>query len=172
MNILDVQLRDNLKAADHIDSVLASRTWSLYALRLLRAKWLASPALHKVSMATTMACMLYAAPAWWGLTSADEKSKLERFKDKVTRMVTYKQMIHPLLTLLLHSLCSDQWSEILTTSSKPFCHQRPPLVMTCDHDLIDMSCPSRMTETLSQDFYTALILNHPSIKTLYRLGST
>src|SRR6218665_3207388 len=30
----------------------------------------------------------YAIPcsAWWGLTSADDKSRLERFKDKVTRM--------------------------------------------------------------------------------------
>ena len=37
-------------------------------------------------MATTMARVLCAAPAWWGLTSADDKSRLEWLKDKVTRM--------------------------------------------------------------------------------------
>src|SRR6218665_1064075 len=56
------------------------------ALRLLRAQGLASPALHKVTMATTMTRMLYDAPAWWCLTSAYDKSRFERFKDKVTRM--------------------------------------------------------------------------------------
>src|SRR6218665_2683608 len=59
---------------------------SLYALRLLKAQGPASPFLHNVTMATTMARMLYAAPAWWGLTSAEDKSRLERFKNKVTRM--------------------------------------------------------------------------------------
>ena|SRR6218665_192934 len=67
MNVLGVQLRDDLK---DIDSVLASCTRSLYALRLLRAQGLASHALHKVTMATTIARMLYAALAWWDLTRA------------------------------------------------------------------------------------------------------
>jgi len=45
---------------DHIDTVLASCTRSLYALQLLRTG-LASPDLHNVTMATTMARMLNAA---------------------------------------------------------------------------------------------------------------
>jgi len=60
MNILGFTLRYDV---DHIDMVLASCTRSLYALRLLRAQGLASPFLHNVTMATTMAHMLYIAPA-------------------------------------------------------------------------------------------------------------
>lgn len=54
MNILGVTLRGDLKAADHIDKVLEFCNSFLYALRLLRAQGLASPALHTVKTATTM----------------------------------------------------------------------------------------------------------------------
>ena len=42
-------------------------------------------ALHNVARATTTARLLYAAPAWWGLTTADDRSKLERFHRKMRR---------------------------------------------------------------------------------------
>src|SRR6218665_3143197 len=85
MNILGVALRDDLKAADHVDTIIASSSRSLYAFRLLRAQGLPSPARYLVTTATSMTRMTYAALAWWGLTSANDKKRLERFKNKLTR---------------------------------------------------------------------------------------
>jgi len=46
MNILGVALRDDLKAADHVDTIPASISIRPPRLRLLRAQGLPSPALH------------------------------------------------------------------------------------------------------------------------------
>ena len=149
MNILGVTLRDDLKAADHIGTVLASCTRSLYALRLLRVQELASTFLHNVNYhgAYAVLCSRPGGNSPRLKTSQDSTGS----KTKWRGWVTSKQMMHPLLALLLllNSPCSSQLSEILSTTSEPSCHQKPALVTTCDHDLIVMSCLQSMTETLS-----------------------
>src|SRR6218665_2498809 len=59
---------------------------SLYALRELRSHGLPSRALHQVAKATTVAKLTYASPAWWGLTSAAERDRIERFLSRMKRM--------------------------------------------------------------------------------------
>ena len=45
-----------------------------------------SAALQTVARATTTARLLYAAPAWWGLTTAEDRLRLERFHNKMQRL--------------------------------------------------------------------------------------
>lgn len=53
---------------------------------VLRARWLPSDAFHDVARATTTARLLYAAPAWWGLTKAEDRPERERFHYKTQNM--------------------------------------------------------------------------------------
>jgi len=52
---------------------------SLFALRTLRHHGLPTDALHTVFQATVVAKLSYASPAWWGLTSAADRDRLEAF---------------------------------------------------------------------------------------------
>ena len=67
MKILGVTLQSNLSMATHIDKILATSSSSLYALRVLRSHGLQPAALHDVTMATTVAQIIYASPGMVGL---------------------------------------------------------------------------------------------------------
>src|SRR6218665_957017 len=73
-----------------------------------------------------------------GLASANDKSRLERLKNKVTRLGYQQANDNLLLTLLplLSSPCYVQSKEIRTMSSEPFCHQRPASDVTCDNSFL------------------------------------
>src|SRR6218665_2680186 len=51
---------------------------STHALRTLRSHGLGSPQLYEVAQSTTLASMLYASPAWWGFTTAQDRDRLGR----------------------------------------------------------------------------------------------
>ena len=77
MKFLGVAVSDNLSADSHITDVLELSSCRLYALRVLRSHGMPTIALHEITIATAIARLLYAAPAWWGF---------ERFISKMVRM--------------------------------------------------------------------------------------
>ena len=85
LNILGVTITDDLRASSHVGEVLCACSSSLYALRMLKAHGLPTRALHTVAGATTVAKLLYAAPAWWGFTTADDRARVERFLARMRR---------------------------------------------------------------------------------------
>jgi Reverse transcriptase (RNA-dependent DNA polymerase) len=86
MVILGVTINSTLRASLHVEKVLNTCTSSLHALRLLRLHGLSPEVLQRVVKATTLSRLLYAAPAWYGLTTAGERKSLERFQTKMQRM--------------------------------------------------------------------------------------
>src|SRR6218665_930418 len=80
-----MSLRSDLKMTTHVSEILASCTCSLYPLRILRAHGLSGDPLFQVTRATTINQILYAGPAWRGLTSAQDREKIERFCRKLER---------------------------------------------------------------------------------------
>src|SRR6218665_2399090 len=69
MLIRGVILRGDLRASSHVHRVLSLCNSSLHALHVLRWHRLSADALSKVTEATIISRLLYASPAWWGLTS-------------------------------------------------------------------------------------------------------
>src|SRR6218665_1247156 len=69
----------------HVDEILTACTCSLYPLRILRAHGLSGDPLFQVTKATTINRILYAGLAWWGLTSAQDQERIERFCRKLER---------------------------------------------------------------------------------------
>src|SRR6218665_539427 len=57
-----------------------------YALRILRSHGLPPKALHEVARSTTLSRLMYAAPAWWGLASAADRERVDRFIPRTIRM--------------------------------------------------------------------------------------
>src|SRR6218665_72379 len=78
-----MSLRSDLKMTTHVSEILAACTCSLYPLRILRAHGLSGDPLFQVTRATTINRILYAGPAWWGLTSAQDREWIERFCRKL-----------------------------------------------------------------------------------------
>lgn len=68
MIILGVSIRDDLDSTNHVEGVITS------CLRLLCT--MSIEALRVVTQATTIARWLYAAPAWWCLSSAKDPRSL------------------------------------------------------------------------------------------------
>jgi len=86
MKILGVTLNDKLRAADHVGAIINNCSRSLYALRILKAPGLQSPAIHKVTEATLISRLLYSSPAWWGLTTTKDKLNLETQQRQLLKM--------------------------------------------------------------------------------------
>src|SRR6218665_3485533 len=84
--ILGVLVSNDIHATNHIESLSSSCSRSLYALRVLRSHGLRAEALHVITGATTVARLLYASPAWLGLTSAKDRDRLEQFLRRIQRM--------------------------------------------------------------------------------------
>jgi hypothetical protein len=86
MHILGVTLSRDLGVTGHVNEIIEASAGSLHALRILRAHGLPPKALYTVAEATTVSKLLYAAPAWWGLASATDRHRLDRFLAKTVRM--------------------------------------------------------------------------------------
>ena len=85
IKILGVTIGERLTVSEHVD-----RTSMLLLLLTLcsasvASSWYPGQALHVVTRATTIARLLYASPAWWGLMSAGEVDRIERFLGRVKR---------------------------------------------------------------------------------------
>src|SRR6218665_1434704 len=75
----------NFIARPRAQSCLATPLSSTYALRLLRSHGLQPRELHLVARTTTVASILYAAPAWWGFAGEGDSHRLERLVARMRR---------------------------------------------------------------------------------------
>src|SRR6218665_2586055 len=66
----------------------------MHALRMLRTHGLQAPQLQEVARMTIVASLLYASPAWWGFTSAQDRDRLERMVGRLRRCgYTYQKAL-------------------------------------------------------------------------------
>jgi len=78
--ILGVTVNDQLSAADHVNSRLAS------SKSVLRVHGIPDVSLQEVFRATLLAKMTYACPAWHGMCSAGDHAKLESLVSRCWRL--------------------------------------------------------------------------------------
>ena len=76
---LGVTLSRKFSVAQHVDQLLVSCAQSLFALRTLRHHGLPTDASHTIYQAIIDSKLAYASPAWWGLTTAADRARLEAF---------------------------------------------------------------------------------------------
>ena len=85
LTALGVVINDRLSATDHVNAVLSSCSGLLYALRILRTHGMLTSSLHDVFQATIVAKILYGSPAWSGLCSPADCSRLNAFLRRCKR---------------------------------------------------------------------------------------
>ena len=86
LNILGVTLTNKLKIYPHVDEIISKCSSQLYALKILRSKGLPVEAVYNLFNSLVLSRMLYASPAWWGLTNANERQRLQAFINRSARM--------------------------------------------------------------------------------------
>ena len=89
MEMLGVTLSNKLKMTEHINLKIESCSKSLFALKTLKAHGMGKAELYEVFRATTLASLLYAAPAWWGYALSEEKGRLDAFLRKAIKADFY-----------------------------------------------------------------------------------
>jgi len=86
MKFLGILLTDNLKMTANVSATISTCTQFIYALQTLRSHGLSQQGLYDVCRSTTISKLMYASPAWWGYTSASDKSKIESMISKCMRL--------------------------------------------------------------------------------------
>jgi len=79
IKVLGVTISRKFSVAKHVGELLTSCAQSLFAFRTLRQHGLHNEALQAVFQAIVVNKLSYASPAWWSLTSADDRMRLEAF---------------------------------------------------------------------------------------------
>jgi len=79
LRILGVIISNRLTATEHVNNLLSSCSSFLYAMRVLRSHGTPVLALHDVFRATVVAKIIYCAPAWSGMCTAADRSRLTSF---------------------------------------------------------------------------------------------
>src|SRR6218665_3403357 len=158
MVILGITITDDLRASNHVDSVIASCSQSMYALRVLKAHGLPAAALHTVTRATTIARLLYASPAWWGLITEKDRARLDKLYMRIKRMDYQFLTMRPLFHLWSANRMkgsSVQLNSIRRTFFVICSHQRPNHDTNSGPGHMIMFSLSRMLKTLSRATYTS-----------------
>ena len=89
MTVLGVKITNALKVNEHVADKIKSASKSLFGLKTLKAHGMPKAELQAIFRSTTLSSTLYAAPAWWGLKTAEDRARLEAFLKKCTKFGYY-----------------------------------------------------------------------------------
>jgi len=106
MEVLGIFLTDILKMTAHCSATISTCTRSIYALKTLRSHRLSQQGLHDVCRAITISKLMNASFAWWGYTSASDKSKIESMISKCMRLGYLHKSSPSALSMASHTFYS------------------------------------------------------------------
>ena len=110
-------ISNKLSFSEHIDDLLMRCSQSLLALRTLRFHGMPSSAIQTVYQATVIAKLSYAAPAWWGYTTAFDCEQMEAFLRRSIR-----QGYHSATSKTLTDICSVADERLFTKVTRDNSH--------------------------------------------------
>jgi len=133
MRVLGVVLNSKLTMVDHLDHLLSTCASSVHALRMLRTHGLPQQQLNVVASATTMASLLYASPAWWGYTSANDRARIDRLINRLRRG-GYLPTDHPCFEELANK-ADQRLFKAISTNKNHVLAKYLPEIKTTGHNL-------------------------------------
>src|SRR5207245_2012446 len=89
MIMLGVKINENLRMTEHIHDKIQQCSKSLFALKTLKSHGMPTAELREIYRATTLSNLLYAAPAWWGFTLAEDRLRLDSFLNRSVKAGYY-----------------------------------------------------------------------------------
>jgi len=122
---LGITISRKFSVAYHVNHLLVSCAQSLFALCTLRHHGLPTDALHIVFQTSVVTKLSYASPAWWELTSAADRDRLEAFLRRSTALG-----FRPATAPTLGKICSEAddklFAAITLNPFHPLHHLLPP----------------------------------------------
>ena len=109
----------------HVDNLLVSCAQSLFALRTLRHHGLPTDALQIVFQATVVSKLSFASPAWWGLTSAADRGRLEAYLRRSTTL-GFRALTAPTLSTICSEADDQLFRKMASNSEHVLHHLLPP----------------------------------------------
>ena len=159
LKILGVTINDKLSMSHHVDNVCQSAAQSLYAIRLLKSKGMNLESVFTVCQATVVSRLLYAVPAWWGFTKAEDKDKLQAVLNRAKRWGYYKANDPNIAELC--SKREDQLFKNVLSNPHHVLHQFLPPVKTFSYNLRkrghNRELPTKSTSLVSRNFFCRLL---------------
>ena len=156
---LGVELSSNFSMRKHVDSLLTSCNQTLFALRTLRAHGLSNDSLHAIFMSVAVGKLRYAAPAWYGFTSAEDRERLEVFLRKSKRAGYCAPATPP-----FSSMCADADDTLfasIRTDSHHVLHKLLPPVAPRTYNLRPRAhnyvIPQRTSSLADKNFITRML---------------
>ena len=124
---LGVTISRRFSVTQHVDNLLAACARTLFALRTLRNHGLPTSAIHAVFQATVIAKLCYASPAWWGFTSAADRSRLVAAFVRRSAPLGYRDDTVKTLSILYDEADSRHFTHIIT-NPRHLIYSLPPLI--------------------------------------------
>jgi len=90
VKILGATLTCKLSLSEHVSAIVSACASTLHALRVLRCHGMNDAALQTIYTAVVVAKLTYAASAWWGFTSADDRRRIEAVLRRALRAGFYQ----------------------------------------------------------------------------------
>ena len=126
MKVLGVTLQNNLSMKAHVTEVCHSAAQSLYALKLLKSHGLDTQTIYTVCRTTVASRLTYAAPAWWGFATADDKEKLQSVINRAIRWGFYDKS-YPSVAEIIAKRESDLFAAVLMNKYHVLHFYLPPV---------------------------------------------
>lgn len=125
IKILGVTITNHLSVSEHVRDIIGKCAQTMHALKILRRHGMSQEALRIVYKAVALAKLTYAAPAWWGFASADDRKRLEAFVRRGVRLDLYTRE-DPTISELVKKLDDTLFQMILDDEAHVIHYLLPP----------------------------------------------
>ena len=114
LHVLGFTVNDKLTAADQVATLQSSGTSLLYAMRVLRLHGTPPSSLHDIFRATVVSRIQYVAPAWSGMCSAADRTRLDSLLRRSKRLGSDDDV--PVVADLFNTADDDFFHHVKTKS--------------------------------------------------------
>jgi len=85
INILGVSVNNMLQVTQHVDNIIKKCNSNIYAIKILKNKGLSTDNIKNIYNALVIGRLMYAIPAWWGMTTKKDQNRISRYIKKSIR---------------------------------------------------------------------------------------
>jgi hypothetical protein len=145
--------------ASHVHNKIQHCNKTLFALKTLKAHGMPIVELQHIFCATTLTSLLYAAPAWWGLTLAEDRIRLDAFLKR-----SIKAGFYPAIGATIEETVSNAEQRLfkaITSNPHHVLHPLLPLLTNQPYNLRPRNhsfiLPIRKIALLDNNFITRML---------------
>ena len=159
MIMLGVKINENLRMTEHIHDKIQQCSKSLFALKTLKSHGMPTAELREIYRATTLSSLLYAAPAWWGFTLAEDRLRIDSFLNRSVK-AGYYDSSSPTVEQIV-SVAESNLFKAVTSNPNHVLHHLLPMQSTQPYKLRPRphiySLPAKTSSLVDKNFFVRVL---------------